>query len=99
MGTKNNPGQYDCYAAAEPNEPLFTLLGRDPMGAALVQLWALLRHEANEDPEKVAEARACAREMHNYCVSLGKMPMPLLEVIKQATKSRSVDEWTGILFL
>lgn len=29
MGTKNNPGKYDCYAKAEPDEPLFTLRGKD----------------------------------------------------------------------
>jgi hypothetical protein len=43
MATKNNPGQYDCYANAGPDEPLFTLLGRDPMGPHLVELWRLLR--------------------------------------------------------
>lgn len=43
MGTKNNPGKFDCYAAAEPDEPMFVLLGRDPHAAVLVTLWALLR--------------------------------------------------------
>jgi hypothetical protein len=43
MGTKNNPGEFDCYAAAEPDEPLFTLLGRDPLASHLVRLWAALR--------------------------------------------------------
>ena len=26
MGTKNNPGKFDCYANAKPDEPLFVLL-------------------------------------------------------------------------
>lgn len=43
MGTKNNPGVFDCHAKAEDDEPLFTLLGRDPLGHALVELWAHLR--------------------------------------------------------
>lgn len=29
MGTKNNPGAFDCYANAEPDEPMFVLLARD----------------------------------------------------------------------
>ena len=29
MGTKNNPGQFDCYRNAEPDEPMFVLLARD----------------------------------------------------------------------
>ena len=28
MGTKNNPGRFDCYGNAEPDEPIFVLLGR-----------------------------------------------------------------------
>lgn len=43
MGTKLNPGQFDCYAKAEPNEPYFTLVGRDPLAGPLVELWAHLR--------------------------------------------------------
>lgn len=27
MGSKNNPGKYDCYEAADPDEPMFILLG------------------------------------------------------------------------
>ena len=25
MGTKNEPGEFDCYAAAEPDEPMFII--------------------------------------------------------------------------
>lgn len=31
MGTKNNPGKFDCYDAALPDEPMFVLLARDPV--------------------------------------------------------------------
>lgn len=30
MGTKSNPTQFDCYANALPDEPMFILLARDP---------------------------------------------------------------------
>lgn len=43
MGTKNNPAPNDCYDRAEPDEPMFTLLARDPTGATLVSIWAKLR--------------------------------------------------------
>lgn len=42
MGTKNNPGAYDCYANAEPDEAMFVLLGRDKHAGLLVTLWALI---------------------------------------------------------
>lgn len=43
MGTKRNPGDFDCYANAEPDEPMFVLLGRDPLAPALVELWRAIR--------------------------------------------------------
>lgn len=43
MGTKNNPGAFDCYENAEPDEPMFILLGRDPLAPFLVSIWSKLR--------------------------------------------------------
>jgi hypothetical protein len=43
MGTKNNPGKFDCYENAEPDEPLFVLLARDPLAPFLVSIWSKLR--------------------------------------------------------
>lgn len=43
MGTKNEPGEFDCHAKAEPDEPRFTLLARDPLAPHLVRLWAAAR--------------------------------------------------------
>ena len=40
MGTKDNPGPNDCYAKAKPDEPMFTLLGRDPLAPDLIDYWA-----------------------------------------------------------
>lgn len=40
MGTKANPAPNDCYAKAEDDEPMFTLLARDPLAATLVREWA-----------------------------------------------------------
>lgn len=63
MGTKNNPGKFDCYANAHPDEPMFVLLGRDKIGGSLTRLWAAVREVLREDSKKVAEARECAASM------------------------------------
>lgn len=66
MGTKNDPGTYDCYDKAEPDEPMFVLLGRDPLAPALVEEWAAARHNSEPDDPKVAEALECADAMRSY---------------------------------
>lgn len=66
MGTKNNPGAFDCYAAAAPDEPMFVLLGRDRHAPLLVTLWAWMREIDGENAVKVAEARDCAAQMRSF---------------------------------
>lgn len=43
MGTKQNPGAFDCYANANVDEPMFIILGRDRHGAITVFHWLALR--------------------------------------------------------
>jgi hypothetical protein len=73
VGTQNNPGKFDCYAKAEPDEPMFVLLGRDPHAAAAVRKWAADRatmiaegKKPPEDIEMVNEAYECADAMDNF---------------------------------
>lgn len=66
MGTKNNPGDFDCYENADPDEPMFVLLARDPMAPRLVEQWAREREWAGEKPAKVDEARQCAHAMRQW---------------------------------
>lgn len=73
MSTKNNPGLYDGYARAEPDEPYFVLLGRDPHAPEAVEKWAADRYamiKAGRKPEtdmdKIEEANRCAKEMRVY---------------------------------
>ena len=68
MGTKKNPGYYDCYDKAEDDEPMFTLLARDPMAPALVRLWADSRGvlDPNCPPDKLREARVLAVKMEEW---------------------------------
>lgn len=70
MGTKNDPGSYDCYAIAEPDEPMFILLGRDRDAAMAVKMWAFSRMQQidlgirpESDRAQVSEAMKCATEM------------------------------------
>jgi hypothetical protein len=67
MGTKNKPGQYDCYKNAEPDEPMFVLLARDPLAPILVKMWAELREESTSgDDDVIDEARECADAMERW---------------------------------
>lgn len=66
MGTKNNPGNFDCYHNADPDEPMFILLGRDKHAPLLVKLWADLRAMEGEDHMKVCEAIQCATNMAKF---------------------------------
>ena len=68
MATKNNPGQFDCYENAAPDEPMFILLARDPVAPALVEAWRALR-AGNFDRAKLAI------EFGNTCFSNSKKPL------------------------
>jgi hypothetical protein len=75
MGTKLNPGVYDCYNAAESDEPNFTLLARDPNAGRFVRMWATARLAQIEDGvkprsdlAKVEAARQCADAMDKWFV-------------------------------
>lgn len=74
MSTKNNPGSYNCYANADPDEPMFVLLGRDPTAALLVRLWASLRRNMTSslEPEKFENALRCAEELEAWACKIGK---------------------------
>ena len=73
MSTKTNPGAYDFYSRALPDEPMFVLLARDPFAPYLVEMWAAQReHEIREqkrprtDAAMVTEARAESVAMRTW---------------------------------
>jgi hypothetical protein len=70
MATKNNPGAYDCYEDAHPDEPMFVLLGRDRDASLVVKMWAMLRLQQIDlgirpeaDRPQISEALLCATNM------------------------------------
>lgn len=75
MGTKRNPGEFDCYEHAEDDEPMFILLARDESASFLVDAWADKREQnirlglhPEEDRAKVREARECAAAMRLWWI-------------------------------
>lgn len=75
MYTKINPSKTNAYANAEPNEPIFTLIGRDPDAALIVHIWATLRlrqirigmlEDTVEERDQISEAISVSQEMSRY---------------------------------
>lgn len=58
--------------SAGPDEPVFPLLGRDPMAGILIRLWAHLRQDAGEDPATVEDALHIAAACEQWAVANGK---------------------------
>jgi hypothetical protein len=92
MGTKNNPGSYDCYKNAAPDEPMFILLGRDRIGGVLVLLWCYLRVafllNKPGDPQ-IVEARGAAGAMLAWCGKT-KKPVTIEEAIQKLFPPASI---------
>lgn len=67
MGTKRNPGKFDCYEAADDDEPLFVLRAKDSEAPELVRDWALRRIKKRKKIDaKVMEAIDCAEAMEAW---------------------------------
>lgn len=63
MGTKTNPGPFDCYANAADDEPIFVLVASDETAPLLVQKWAKWRENRPGGAAKAEEARRVAASM------------------------------------
>lgn len=77
MATKNNPGKFDCYENAHPDEPMFILLARDRHAPTLVWLWAAMRELDGDSPEQIEEARECVKSMIEYQIANGRQGVGL----------------------
>lgn len=72
MGTKLNPGGYDCYRKLHPDEPFFVLRAKDQTAPGVVREWVRRRREeaavtggtiTPQYEQKLREAEACADDM------------------------------------
>lgn len=88
MATKNNPGKYDCYANAEPDEPMFVLLARDELAPVVVRIWAALRYGS------LTSAEAGIR----LGVEIGKSKTPMdKEKLKEAQQcADAMEAWIKV---
>ncbi len=104
MGTKANPGSYDCYGAVDDDEPLFTLRAKDPLAPVLVKLWVELRKmtrpgtvvlspDRTREIRKHQEALRCASDMVAWRVAQLRGLMPSL--IRVDGELRTVIETIG----
>lgn len=66
MGTKTQPGPFNCYGEATPDEPIFTLLARDPDAALVVEIWASIREARTGPTDRTREARHVAHTMRTW---------------------------------
>src|SRR5262245_2623480 len=88
MATKDNPGKFDCYEKADPDEPMFVLLARDRHAAALVEMWWYLRADEGEDDDVLQEAKACVDAMRGWAASKGRRTHDFVFQTHVGVKSR-----------
>ena len=69
MGTKNNPGGYDCYAKLADDEPSFLLRANDPLSPTLVRLWAFM-YRLRKGVAITLEQRRKADEAENVAADM-----------------------------
>src|SRR6266446_8725134 len=87
MGTKASPSAYDCYANAEPDEPLFVLLARDPLAEYLVAAWAAMR---------ARDVSTAVRMILDGIVALGDkpdLPYQSEKSVEAQQCSKAMREW------
>jgi alkanesulfonate monooxygenase SsuD/methylene tetrahydromethanopterin reductase-like flavin-dependent oxidoreductase (luciferase family) len=74
MGSKSQPGFYSYLGKAEPDEPVFVLMGRDPLAPDLIRRWADTAQANGERRDKVAEAYALAKQFEEYAHDFKNRP-------------------------
>ncbi len=94
MGSRNEPGAFDCYNDADDDEQRFTLLGRDPMAPLVLDAWIKLRRAAGDSEEKLAEAMKCKRKMLEDLIKRDRRPSNAIITV-DVRRQRSLEELKG----
>lgn len=88
MGTKNKPGVFDCYDAAEDDEPMFVLLARDPDAPDRVEEWARRRFE------RLAREHTSVRYPEHESAAERERLLKVLRKIAEALQcAQAMREW------
>lgn len=87
MGTKKDPGPFDCYTTAEADEPIFTLKASDPVFSKVIEHWLRERQlhffmEGTPITEKEREKREEARKVIGQGIAW-QLARELLEIEQQ----------------
>ena len=114
MGTKNNPGEFDAYSKALPDEPMFILLARYSNATKLIIDWIEDRrrriegnhlHATKELVAQMLEAAECAAAMilwreKNYGSWWGpdKAYIPTTPPTQQENSSTQVVPRDGVIY-
>lgn len=94
-----------CYHRAKDDEPVFTLIGRDPAAAITILFWAFIRRRMltgltgeiqQTEYDQLHDARLCAIECQNYAAELGKQ-QSLDSAFIAAMNERIMHEFSGWL--
>ena len=92
MSTKTNPGTFDCYSKAGPDEEMFILLARDPIAPGLVAIWAAIREKTHGlKDNKPTEALACAQRMLHQNQDMTLEQGKYLSILHELAKAISED--------
>lgn len=95
MGTKTDPGPYNCLAKAEDDEPYFTVLARDPIAPVIVRLWVHVAEIKRSQPRrKLEEALQLAEDMDRWRAF--NRPDVELEVNGELDRLRAIIIESGI---
>lgn len=83
VGTASTPGAYDPLASARPDEPIFSLMARDPDAPPTVTFWAQLRRNRaikryGTDPKREKDRKALNAEFLQ-CAEAEEVAMVMTE--------------------
>jgi len=88
MGTKANPGKYDCYANAAADEPLFVLRAKDEIADRLVEIWVALKAGRLTDA-----VMSCGDAVRSVEASGRLLPYDADKSAEARTCARSMRQW------
>jgi hypothetical protein len=99
MSTKNQPGEFDCLAKIEPDEPYFVLRANDYSAWNLVHMWSLTRSadiargfKPASDAEQAKEALECAKAMRAWYEAKHPSGPVHLQVVEPRTEAQPTGE-------